>query len=142
MLASRGIQVWISEKVARTARGVVVDGVIDRLLTYRDASFRLFEQGNPDASFWAARAMEDRAMELDCAVAEVKETQAGRKLVGSAQDAAAEKSAKAHAEHLQWQKEASARWSEAQHKNKSVSDIAKMIDPERWNTVRRRIKRP
>lgn len=142
MLAARGIAVYLSEKVTRIARGVVIDPVIDRVLTYRDESFRLFTEGNAEASYWAARAMEDRAFELDCAVAEKKETVAGRKSVKAAGEANSAKKGKADAEHVRWQAAADALWKKPQHKDKSASAVAALIDATRANTIRRYIKRP
>ena len=142
MLAARGVKVWVSEKVTRIARGVVIDSVVDRVIEYRDASLRLFAEGNPEASYWAARAMEDSAVELDCAVAEMTETQAGRKQVGKAKQAAAKKSKAATTKHDQWQAAAVALWNKPQHRNKSASAVAAIIDATQANTIRRYIKRP
>jgi hypothetical protein len=141
-LAARGIKVWVSEKVTRIARGVVIDPVVDRVLEYRDASLRLFAEGNAEASYWAARAMEDSAVELDCALAEKTETQAGRKQVEKAKQAAAKKSKTANIKHDQWQAAADRFWSKPQHANKSASAVAALIDVTQANTIRRYIKRP
>ena len=142
MLASRGIRVWISEKVARAARGIVIDSVIDKVAEYREASLRLFAEGNSDASYWAARAMEDRAIELDCAVAERKETQAGRKQVAEAKKSAKKKSKDAQAKYGKWQLAAEKIWRNPQHKNKSAVAVATLIDDKQANTIRKHIKRP
>ncbi|MEW9570542.1 hypothetical protein ABQJ54_02120 [Rhodanobacter sp. Si-c] len=41
-----------------------------------------------------------------------------------------------------WQAQAAALWAMPQHANKTSSDIARLIDPEQWNTIRRKIKKP
>lgn len=141
-LAKRGIQVWVADKVARIARGIIIDSVIDRLLDYRAASLRLFNEGNTEAAFWAGIAMQDRAIEIDTAIAEKTSTVAGRKLVAKAAEANKEKSEAASSLHSDWQRRAEQLWSAPQHAGKSASVIAKLIDKERWNTVRRHIQKP
>lgn len=138
----RGIDPFTSEKVTRKARGIIIDHVIERVLDYREASLRLFNEGNAEASYWAARAMEDRAIELDCAIAEAKETIAGRKQVSKAKQAAADKSKAAKAKHVDWQIAANRIWSNPQHTNKSAVAVAMMIDKKQADTIRRHIKRP
>ena len=41
-----------------------------------------------------------------------------------------------------WQKRAAELWTKPQHRNKSASDIARLIDHDRWNTIRRKIHKP
>lgn len=142
MLGARGIKVWVSDKVANNARGIVLDAAIERILEYRSASLRLFTEGNLEAAYWAAQAMQDRAIEIDCAVAERTATVAGRKLVAKAEEANQAKKEAANSEHADWQRQAELLWGKPQYKNKFATDIAKLIDKKRWNTVRRHIKKP
>ena len=41
-----------------------------------------------------------------------------------------------------WQSEAERLWSNPRHANKSKSDIARLIDSDNWNTIRRKITKP
>lgn len=41
-----------------------------------------------------------------------------------------------------WQIRAVDLWTKPQHRDKSASDIARLIDPNRWNTIRRKIRKP
>jgi len=43
--------------------------------------------------------------------------------------------------HADWQRQAALLWAQPQHAKKSVSDIARLVDPKRWNTVRHHISR-
>lgn len=123
-LAKRGIQVWVADKVARRAQGVILDTVIDRLIEYRKSSLRLFNEGNLEASYWAAVAMQDRAIEMDIAIEEKTQTIAGRKLVAKATEANREKSQAASTLHAEWRKSAAQLWNKPQHASKSASEIS------------------
>lgn len=52
------------------------------------------------------------------------------------------RSRKAAADVDGWQISAANFWKKPQHRNKSASDIARLIDPNRWNTIRRKIHKP
>lgn len=41
-----------------------------------------------------------------------------------------------------WQAEAAKLWALPQHARKNASDIARLIDSKRWNTIRRHLRRP
>jgi hypothetical protein len=40
------------------------------------------------------------------------------------------------------QRKATRKWATPQHRDKSAIAMAKLIDPEHWNTTRRKIKKP
>jgi hypothetical protein len=54
----------------------------------------------------------------------------------------ADRSADSQTRAEKLQRDAAAKWAERLHANKSATEIAKLIDPEHWNTTRRKIKRP
>jgi len=41
-----------------------------------------------------------------------------------------------------WQQQATLLWNQPQHAGKTAADIARLIDPARWNTIRRHILKP
>lgn len=44
--------------------------------------------------------------------------------------------------HESWQQQAALLWNLPQHAGKTAADIARLIDPRRWNTIRRHIRKP
>jgi len=57
-------------------------------------------------------------------------------------DSNRERSATSSAEAKAWQARAADLCAMPQHADKNKSDIARLIDPEQWNTIRRKIKKP
>lgn len=53
-----------------------------------------------------------------------------------------ERSAESSKREEAWQARAADLWAMPQHAKKNNSDIARLIDPEQWNTIRRKIKKP
>jgi hypothetical protein len=86
--------------------------------------------------------MQDSAIEIDCAVAEKRATQAGRKSVAAADEANKESAVNAKKIHADWQEQANEIWK--QHASKSKVDVSNLIarnvggNP---NTIRRAIKK-
>lgn len=66
----------------------------------------------------------------------------GNKVLKKSQEGNAKLKREADTQHAGWQAKAAKLWAQPQHAQKGKSAIARLIDPERWNTARHFISKP
>lgn len=66
----------------------------------------------------------------------------GNKVRKKSQEGNAKLKREADTQHADWQAKAAKLWAQPQHAKKGKTAIARLIDPERWNTARHFISKP
>lgn len=130
-----------AEDVIERADGVIERWQVDELRAAVKEARKLFQQGETRLALMAAQAAWNLALGLFNALAVKGEVRTGRKVRQPFADANHERSECSRTQAEAWQTDAERLWAQPLHAGKSASDIARLIDPQRWNTIRRKIKR-